>query len=84
MTTITYEQLQAILQAPCTDTRNAALADAGITIADPEPPEAMVKLAREIAEQAMKGGFYSADASGYRCAGAEAALAALPEADAAA
>lgn len=49
MTTITHEQLQAILRAPCTDTRNAALADAGITIAPPDPPEAMVKLAREIA-----------------------------------
>lgn len=56
MTTITYEQLQAILQAPCTDTRNAALADAGIAIAPPEPPEGMVKLAREIAAEAQQPG----------------------------
>jgi hypothetical protein len=50
MTTITREQFEAALRAY----RDGAdvggvIRAAGITIADPEPPEEMVKLAREIA-----------------------------------
>ena len=52
MTTITHEQFEAFVERvgagggpQCV----AALHDLGITIAPPEPPEGMVKLAREIA-----------------------------------
>lgn len=53
MTTITHEQFEAAIDAAggCVADRcvlHAAFAAAGITIAPPEPPEAMVKLARGI------------------------------------
>ena len=56
MTTITHEQFEAAIKAlppvaETADAMRAAFAAAGITIAPPDPPEAMVKLAREIADR---------------------------------
>lgn len=52
MTTITHrtaaELIVDLKRASSTDECFAALTRAGITITDPEPPEAMVKLAREM------------------------------------
>lgn len=58
MTTITHEQFEAATSAAAWErdvdvasSVRAAFAAAGITIAPPEPPQGMVKLAREIAER---------------------------------
>lgn len=54
MIEITREQLEAMVnifknqEADCHGSFTAALDSIGITIAKPEPPEAMVRLAREI------------------------------------
>ena len=57
MTTITHEQLAELARLASDPVVFAAgVQSLGIIIADPEPPEAMKKLAREIAAKAQQPG----------------------------
>lgn len=73
MTTITREQLRELSGGKLTDDELAKIAaHFGYTIAEPEPPEAMVKLAREIVDRLLDECLVTPE---------QAALAALQHAD---